>query len=105
MYYHDIQKSTEVQVGPPPPDNRLPYRNGQTNIEAEQGRDSPDSGRRHYPRSAPGDVRYHLPAAAPPGPGDGRAPGGQRVYPGAAGRHSVQQAGIWFRGGAAGLRE
>jgi hypothetical protein len=65
MYYHDIQKSTEVQVGPPPPDNRLPYRNGQTNIEAEQGRDSPDSGRRHYPRSAPGDVRYDLPAAAP----------------------------------------
>lgn len=61
-------EATEVQVEPPPPNHQLPYRTGQTNIEAEQGCDSSDSDRRQYPRSAPGDVRHDLPATGPPGP-------------------------------------
>jgi CCR4-NOT transcriptional complex subunit CAF120 len=61
-------EATEVQSGPPPPDQRLPYHNGQTSLDAQQGRDSSDSDRGQHSRGTPSDIRHDLPAAALTGP-------------------------------------
>ena len=61
-------EASEMQAGPPPSNQHLPYRNGQMGLEAQQGWDSSDSERRRASRGTPNDIRHDLPAIAPTGP-------------------------------------
>lgn len=58
----------EAAEGSQQSNQRLPYRNGQPSIEAQQGRDSSDSDRRPTFRGTEDDIRHDLPSPAPTGP-------------------------------------